>query len=204
MPISQVANTIFDELIIKYHLKDDIAQVSNNPYSPDLIEFLLYQKCWIDTIQWHVEDLVRDPEIAAAKGIEYKRLIDKLNQQRTDTVEKIDDFYLHFFKMVVAQPHAQLNTESPAWAIDRLSILALKIYHMRQETLRSDLPKAKELEAKQKLQILLEQRSDLSQSIDELLEAISTGEKRMKVYRQMKMYNDPELNPVLYSKNKSN
>ena len=202
LAISQIANTIFDELIIQYHILDDITQPIANPYRPEQIEFLLYQKCWIDTIQWHVEDLVRAPEIDPALGLSYKHLIDKLNQQRTDTVEKIDDFYVGFFEMVLAQPHARLNTESPAWAIDRLSILALKIYHMQQETFRVDLAAEKILANKNKLAILLEQRKDLSQSIDELLEDISSGEKRMKVYRQMKMYNDPESNPVLYKKKK--
>ena len=202
IPISQVANQIFDTLIEKYHIEDTINQPIKNPYNQKTIEALLYQKCWIDTVQWHVEDLVRDPDINPVLGIGYKRQIDKLNQQRTDLVEQLDDFYLHYFEYVVSQPHASLNTESPAWALDRLSILALKIYHMRQETLRADLPAAVLQNCKQKLAILLEQRSDLSQSIDELLEAIANGEKRMKVYRQMKMYNDPNLNPVLYNKNK--
>jgi hypothetical protein len=202
LPISQVANTVFDELIIKYHILDDISQQIDNPYPTQQIAFLLYQKCWIDSIQWHVEDLVREPGIDPSLGLSYKHLIDKLNQQRTDTVEKIDDFYVDFFSEVVAQPHARLNTESPAWVIDRLSILALKIYHMQQETFRADLSTEKILATKNKLATLLEQRKDLSQSIDELLEDISSGEKRMKVYRQMKMYNDPESNPVIYKKNK--
>lgn len=202
IPISQVANKIFDTVILQYHVKDEVEQAIENPYNLDSIEFLLFRKCWIDTVQWHVEDLVRDPDIKPSSGLNYKRQIDKLNQQRTDTVEQIDDFYLAFFEYVVPQPHAGLNTESPAWAIDRLSILALKIYHMNQETLRSDLSKETLQACKQKLTILIEQRSDLSQAIDELLTAIASGEKQMKVYRQMKMYNDPNLNPILYNKNK--
>jgi hypothetical protein len=196
---SHRANLIFDEVIELYHVKDFIDQDFLNPYE-DKSAAMLYHKCWIDTVQWHVEDLVRDPEIDPIKGIQYKRLIDKLNQQRTDLVEKIDDYFLYCFKDINFEPSATLNTESPAWAIDRLSILALKIYHMRVEASRNDTGEAKKEVCKQKLAILLEQRIDLSNSIDELLADISLGRKRMKVYRQLKMYNDPELNPVLYNK----
>lgn len=203
LQVSAFANQIFDALIQQYHLLDDIGQTYKNPHEESPIAALLYQKCWTDTVQWHVEDLVRDPAIDPAKGIAYKRLIDKLNQERTDTVEKIDDFYLHYFQQTEALPNATVNTESPAWAIDRLSILALKIYHMQQEVLRSDIDAQKRMACEQKLNLLLEQRLDLSTSIDELLADIAAGKKRMKVYRQMKMYNDPELNPVLYAKNKA-
>jgi len=202
LQISAFANQIFDALIQQYHLLDDIGQPYKNTYQENPLAALLYQKCWTDTVQWHVEDLVRDPQIDAAKGLAYKRLIDKLNQERTDTVEKIDDFYLHHFQQTKAEPHARVNTESPAWAIDRLSILALKTYHMQQEVLRIDIDTQKKTACQQKLNLLLEQRVDLSTSIDELLQDIAAGKKRMKVYRQMKMYNDPELNPVLYAKHK--
>jgi Protein of unknown function (DUF4254) len=196
---SQNANLIFDDVILNYHIFDSVDQDISNPYE-DRLHALLYHKCWIDTVQWHVEDLVRDPEIDPQKGIEYKRLIDRLNQQRTDTVEKLDDYFLETFKNVTAAQTAKLNTESPAWAIDRLSILALKIFHMQIEVSRLDIDSAKKALCKQKLDILLEQRVDLSNSIDELLADIATGRKKMKVYRQLKMYNDPHLNPVLYNK----
>jgi hypothetical protein len=196
---SHNANQIFDELITNYHLIDTIHQDFKNPYK-DRLDALLYQKCWIDTVQWHVEDLIRDPEIEPKKGIEYKRLIDRLNQQRTDKVEQLDDYFLEIYKDASLVDGAKVNTESPAWAIDRLSILALKIYHMNIEALRTDIDETKKLLCTQKLNILLEQRVDLSNSIDELLEDIAAGRKKMKVYRQLKMYNDPQLNPILYNK----
>jgi Mg2+ and Co2+ transporter CorA len=200
LAISDSANEIFDSVIRQYHILDDIGQSLQNPLQEDALNSLLFKKCWIDTVQWHVEDLIRHPKIDPSKGLEYKRLIDCLNQERTDTVERIDDYYLQLFEKIKALPSASVNTESPAWAIDRLSILALKIYHMRQETLRTDIEEAKKVACAQKLNLLLEQRKDLSKSIDELLIDIVEGRKIMKVYRQMKMYNDPELNPVLYGK----
>ena len=196
---SQNANFIFDEVIARYHILDSIDQEFSNPHDGNL-NSLLYQKSWIDTVQWHVEDLIREPEIEPTKGIQYKRLIDKLNQQRTDIVEKVDDYFLNLYTDVIVDSNAKLNTESPAWAVDRLSILALKIYHMRIESERIDIDDAKRQNCSQKLEILLEQRIDLSAAIDELLSDISEGKKKMKVYRQLKMYNDPETNPVLYSK----
>jgi hypothetical protein len=196
---SQNANFIFDEVIALYHILDSIDQEFSNPHDGNL-NSLLYQKSWIDTVQWHVEDLIREPEIEPTKGIQYKRLIDKLNQQRTDIVEKVDDYFLNLYTDVIVDSNAKLNTESPAWAVDRLSILALKIYHMRIESERIDIDDAKRQNCSQKLEILLEQRIDLSAAIDELLSDISEGKKKMKVYRQLKMYNDPETNPVLYSK----
>jgi len=196
---SHNANLIFDDLIINYHIIDAIDQDFNNPYK-DRLDSLLYQKCWIDTVQWHVEDLVRDPDIHPQKGIEYKRLIDRLNQQRTDKVEQLDDYFLEIYRNISVLEGAKVNTESPAWAIDRLSILALKIYHMKIEASRTDIVEAKKALCTQKLEILLEQRVDLSTSIDELLADIAAGRKKMKVYRQLKMYNDPQLNPVLYNK----
>jgi len=196
---SQNANFIFDEVIARYHILDSIDQEFSNPHDGNL-NSLLYQKSWIDTVQWHVEDLIREPEIEPTKGIQYKRLIDKLNQQRTDIVEKVDDYFLNLYTDVIVDSNAKLNTESPAWAVDRLSILALKIYHMRIESERIDIDEVKRQNCSQKLEILLEQRIDLSAAIDELLSDISEGKKKMKVYRQLKMYNDPETNPVLYSK----
>lgn len=200
--ISSTANTIFQKVIEDYHVHDKIDQPIENPYSRDSLEHLLYLKCWIDTAQWHMEDVIRNPNIDPREGLYWKRRIDRQNQDRTDTVEFIDSYYLQQFADVIALPVAKVNSESPAWAIDRLSILALKIYHMKQETLRTDVSKAHQESCQTKLNILLEQRDDLSLSIDELLEDIRAGRKYMKVYKQMKMYNDPNLNPVLYGSQK--
>lgn len=200
--ISAIANPIFQRAIQDYHVYDQIDHPIQNPYDKQSLEHLLYLKCWIDTVQWHMEDVVRNPAIDPKDGLYWKRRIDESNQYRTDTVEYIDSYFLQKYQTIETLPSAKINTESPAWAIDRLSILALKIYHMEQETLRSDASEAHISACHQKLNILLEQRTDLSQSIDELLTAIESGEKYMKVYKQMKMYNDPELNPVLYTSGK--
>lgn len=199
---SQQANQIFKEVIDTYHIKDTVDQDFNNPYNREshLIEHLLYRKCWIDTVQWHYEDLIRDPEINAENALVLKRKIDASNQDRTDMVEFIDSYFLDKYKDVQVKPHAKINTESPAWGIDRLSILALKIYHMAEESNRSDASEEHKTTCQNKLDILLEQRVDLSTAIDQLLDDIAKGEKYMKVYKQMKMYNDDELNPVLRSK----
>lgn len=200
--ISAIANPIFQRAIQDYHVYDQIDHPIQNPYDKQSLEHLLYLKCWIDTVQWHMEDVVRNPAIDPKEGLHWKRRIDESNQYRTDTVEYIDSYFLQKFQEIQARPSATINTESPAWAIDRLSILALKIYHMEQETLRTDASEAHINTCQEKLNVLLEQRKDLSQSIDELMDAISSGDKYMKVYKQMKMYNDPSLNPVLYSSGK--
>lgn len=200
--ISATANTIFQRAIDDYHIHDSIDAPMENPYDSATLEHLLYLKCWIDTAQWHMEDVVRNPDIDPKEGLYWKRRIDKQNQVRTDTVEYIDSYYLQKFAHVTPSADARINSESPAWAIDRLSILALKIYHMQQETIRQDVSAAHIQACQTKLDILLEQRQDLSQSIDELLSDIATGRKYMKVYKQMKMYNDPNLNPVLYGAQK--
>ncbi|SDZ77766.1 DUF4254 domain-containing protein [Psychroflexus halocasei] len=199
---SPQANDIFQEVIKTYHIKDDVAQEFSNPYDQktDLLSHLLYRKCWIDTVQWHYEDLIRDPEINADDALVLKRKIDASNQDRTDTVEFIDSYFLEKYKEVKPKADAKINTESPAWGIDRLSILALKIYHMQEEAERKDASKAHIASCQAKLDVLLEQREDLSTAIDQLLEDIEKGEKYMKVYKQMKMYNDDEMNPVLRSK----
>jgi len=198
--ISKSANKIFNESIDKYHIKNDVNQLIDNPYPKDSLEHLLYLKNWIDTVQWHLEDIIRDPEISPEEALKIKRWIDKSNQERTDVVEYLDSWFLNKYKDIKVEKNARINTESPAWALDRLSILALKIYHMKEETERTDISDAKKQEVNNKYQILLEQQNDLSTAIDELLEEIETGKKYMKVYKQMKMYNDPELNPVLYNK----
>ncbi len=195
---STLCKQIFSEAIADYHRYDSVNQPIQNPYSAKSFEYYLYLKCWIDTVQWHLEDIIRDTEIAPARALEIKRIIDKSNQDRTDLVEQIDSYFLNIHSDVQHQADATMNTESPAWAIDRLSILQLKIYHWKIETQRTDVSETHLTNAKSKLAILKDQQADLSQSIDELLTDISLGKKRMKAYKQMKMYNDPELNPVLY------
>lgn len=194
------ANKIFQDVIEKYHVINTVDQPFENPYSKnDLIEHLLYRKCWIDTVQWHYEDIIRDPNIDPVAALKLKRQIDASNQDRTDMVEYIDSYLLEKYKDVTPNQDATINTESPAWGIDRLSILALKIYHMHEEATRADASDAHRDACKSKLDVLLEQRVDLSTAIDTLLSDIEKGSKYMKVYKQMKMYNDDELNPVLRS-----
>lgn len=192
-------NGIFDSVVADYHRYDDINRKCEAPYEAGSLEFLLYSKCWIDSVQWHLEDIIRDPAIDPAKALEIKRWIDRSNQERTDMVEYIDSWYLDRFKGVKPAPDAKINTETPAWAIDRLSILALKIYHMNVEATRTDASPEHIEKCSAKLAILRQQRKDLTQAITELLEDIASGAKYMKVYKQMKMYNDPSLNPVLYA-----
>lgn len=199
MKISSICIDTFKKSVSDYHVHNDVNTAVKNPFEKDSLEFLFYEKNYVDTVQWHLEDIVRDPFINPAEGIDLKRRIDKSNQVRTDFVEQIDDYFLALYANIIASSNATLNTESPAWAIDRLSILILKIYHMREETLRSDATAEHISKCQSKLNILLEQQDDLSNSIDELLYDIESGNKKMKVYRQMKMYNDPALNPVLYN-----
>jgi hypothetical protein len=193
-------NRLFDTAIADYHTTDNIDTPCPNPYEKGSLAFLLYQKCWIDTVQWHLEDIIRDPDIQPVEALAIKRRIDKSNQDRTDMVEYIDSYYLQLFQDVTPKADARVNTETPAWAIDRLSILALKIYHMQAEATRTDASAEHRARCAAKLHVLLTQREDLTQSITELLEDLSAGTKRMKVYKQMKMYNDTDTNPVLYAK----
>ena len=200
---SALCNTIFEQSIRDYHVTDHVDNPLQNPWpAARLIEHLLYHKNWIDTVQWHLEDIIRNPLIDPVEALAIKRRIDRSNQERTDLVEYIDSWLLDHFKDVRPLPHAAINTESPAWAIDRLSILALKIYHMQAEVNRPDAEPEHVAACTVKLQILLEQRVDLSAAIDALLAEIAAGSKYMKVYKQMKMYNDPQLNPVLYQQPK--
>lgn len=198
--ISELANKIFNQAITDYHQFDEIDHAINNPYEKESLMHLLYLKNWIDTAQWHMEDVVRNPNIDPVEGLKWKRRIDAQNQVRTDMVEFVDGYFLDLYKDVKANSNAKINTESPAWAIDRLSILALKIYHMQEEAERESASEEHRQQCLSKLQILLTQREDLSLSIDELLADIEAGNKYMKVYKQMKMYNDPSLNPILYNK----
>ena len=199
MTVSSTCNEVFQQAVVAYHLHNNVDDPVNNPFPEGSIEHLLYAKNHVDTVQWHLEDIVRDPNIDPVAGIGLKRRIDKSNQVRTDMVEQIDDYFLNLYAGIEAVPGAKLNTESPAWAIDRLSILILKIYHMQEESVRADATPEHRAKCTAKLNVLLEQQTDLSKAIDELLAEISEGKKIMKVYRQMKMYNDPSLNPVLYN-----
>jgi len=199
---SKLAYSIFEQSINDYHKFDNVDQPVNNPYQKDQFEHLLYVKNWIDTVQWHFEDIIRDPNIDPVAALALKRRIDASNQERTDMVEYIDSYFLQKFSHVKVKDSAKINSESPAWAFDRLSILALKIYHMNEEATRPEASQDHRDKCQAKLNILLEQRTDLSTAIDDLLADIESGDKFMKVYKQMKMYNDDELNPVLYQNKK--
>lgn len=200
MSFTQDSNRIFNQAIHDYHVKDNIDTPICNPFDEGTIENRLYLKCWIDTVQWHFEDIIRDPEIDPVEALALKRRIDKSNQDRTDLVEQIDSYFRELYKEVKVDADARINTESPAWAVDRLSILALKIYHMKEQAERTDATPEHVAKCKAKLSVLLEQQKDLSTAINQLLEDIAAGRKYMKVYRQMKMYNDVDTNPVLYKK----
>ncbi|WCM41280.1 DUF4254 domain-containing protein [Flavobacterium sp. CBA20B-1] len=199
---AELAFPVFEKSIEDYHKFDDVNQPIANPYEKGSIEHLLYAKNWVDTVQWHYEDIIRDPQIDPVAALVLKRKIDASNQVRTDMVEYIDSYFLDKYKNVPVKPNAKINTESPAWAMDRLSILALKIYHMEEEATRSDASEEHRAKCQAKLDVLLEQKQDMFTSISQLIEDIENGDKFMKVYKQMKMYNDEELNPVLYQNKK--
>lgn len=200
MNFSEQCCRVFEQATKAYHVTDHVDATVHNPYEVKSIEFYLYLKNWIDAVQWHLEDIIRNPAIDPVEALAIKRRIDKSNQDRTDLVELIDSFFLDQYKNVKVQPNATINTESPAWAVDRLSILILKIYHMQQEVARTNTSQEHKAQCQEKLHVLLEQKKDLCTALDQLLEDIKTGRKFMKVYKQMKMYNDPALNPVLYGK----
>ena len=199
---SKLAYSVFEQSIKDYHQFDNVDQPINNPYPKDKFEHLLYLKNWIDTVQWHFEDIIRDPQIDPVAALTLKRRIDASNQERTDMVEYIDSYFLQKYSNVKVKDGAKINSESLAWAFDRLSILALKIYHMHEEANRAEASQEHRDKCQEKLNILLEQRTDLSTAIEELLTDIENGDKFMKVYKQMKMYNDDDLNPVLYQNKK--
>jgi len=190
---------VFQRSIDDYHVADNVDAPSKNPYPADSFEALLYAKNWIDTVQWHLEDIIRLPDINPVEGIAIKRRIDKSNQDRTDLVEKIDDYFLEQFRNVTPAPQARINSETPAWLLDRMSILMLKIYHMKEQTERKDATAEHISKTKIKLNVLLEQQHDMALAFDEMMEDIGSGKRRFKVYRQMKMYNDASLNPMLYA-----
>lgn len=192
------ATDIFRQSIQDYHLTDSVDAPIHNPYSSNGIAFLLYQKNWIDTVQWHLEDIIRSPDIRPDELVAIKRRIDQSNQDRTDTVEQIDSWFSDLFQSTTPKEHARMNSETPAWLLDRMSILQLKLYHFQEQVNRETVSEEHRQKARQKLAVLREQEVDLARCFDELLEDISNGDRYMKVYRQMKMYNDPTLNPVLY------
>ncbi len=200
MKFAEKAYSIFEQSVADYHIDDDVDAVSRQPYEPTSIEGVLYAKNRIDAVQWHLEDIIRDPEIDPVAALALKRRIDKSNQDRTDMVEELDSYFRDLYKDVAVASDATINTESPAWALDRLSILALKIYHMQAEAARTDASEAHRAKCAAKLAVLVEQRADLTEAVDTLLDDIAAGRKYMKVYRQMKMYNDTDTNPVLYKK----
>ncbi|MCC4212169.1 DUF4254 domain-containing protein [Leeuwenhoekiella parthenopeia] len=202
--ITHTAKRIFERAVDDYHIKDRVDQPFDNPYDTDVdfLEHLLYRKAWIDTVQWHYEDLIRDPKIDPVDALELKRKIDASNQDRTDMVEYIDSYFLKLYRNIEPKDSATINTESPAWALDRLAILTLKIYHMEEEANREDASDEHKIACQNKLDVLIEQRVDLCTAIDTLVRDIENGDKYMKVYKQMKMYNDEELNPVLRSQSK--
>ncbi len=202
MSLSEICNTVFSQVINHYHEFDNVDATPVNSYAKGSIEDLLFRKNWIDAVQWHLEDIIRDPAIDPVNALKIKRRIDKSNQDRTDLVESLDDFFLEKYKKVTVLSDATINTESPAWALDRLSILALKIFHMEEEASRKDASIDHLEKCKSKLSVLLEQRKDLSSAIDQLMSDLEGGKKFMKTYKQMKMYNDPALNPVLYKTKK--
>ena len=189
---------LFERQVAEYHKTDSVDAELKNPYGSGMFEAVLWEKSWVDTVQWHLEDLVRPDDVDPVYALQLKRRIDRSNQHRTDLVERIDDHYMLMFKDVKPMADAKLNTETPAWAVDRLSILALKIYHFAIEACRGDAEHRAKCQAK--LDTLLTQRADLTTAIDQLLEDLAAGRRRMKLYRQMKMYNDPSLNPMLYKK----
>jgi len=194
----ELSNSIFHQSVLDYHKTDNVDTPVSNPYQQGSIEHFLYLKNWIDTVQWHLEDIIRDPQIDPVEALRIKRRIDKSNQDRTDLVELIDSYFWQKYSKITPSHNATINTESPAWAIDRLSILHLKIYHMQEQVMRTDTDNAHKEQCQKKLDVLNEQMTDLSTAIQQLLDAYQTGNKVMKVYKQMKMYNDPNLNPVLY------
>lgn len=200
MKFAEKCDRIFADITSRYHITDNVDAKFENPFEAGSIEHTLAEKNWIDAVQWHLEDIIRDPDIDPVAALALKRRIDRSNQDRTDMVEEIDTFFRSKYADVKPAADATINTESPAWALDRLSILALKIYHMECEVNRPDATPEHVAKCRNKLNVLLEQRTDLTSAIDALLDDIAAGRKYMKVYRQMKMYNDTDTNPVLYQK----
>ena len=203
MSFTEKAWEIFNLSISDYHISDDVNSTSKNEFPYGSLEHLLYAKNWIDTVQWHLEDIIRDENIDPTEALKIKRRIDSSNQQRTDLVEFIDSWFLQKYENIAPNSDAKINSETPAWAVDRLSILALKVYHMSLEANRTSADEEHRQKCSDKLNVLLEQKKDLSEAIDQLIFDIENGKVKMKVYKQMKMYNDESLNPVLYQNQKN-
>ncbi|PZU83696.1 MAG: hypothetical protein DI529_12325 [Chryseobacterium sp.] len=200
MSFTENAWKIFNQSVEDYHITDNVDTPENNPFETNSLEWILYSKNWIDTVQWHLEDIIREEDIDPSEALKIKRRIDSLNQKRTDLVEQIDYWFYKKYESINADSNARINSETPAWSIDRFSILSLKIYHMAIEASREEASEEHKLQCSQKLQVLLEQKKDLSTAIDQLLSDIENGKVKMKLYKQMKMYNDETLNPILYQK----
>jgi len=198
MGFSACCLDIFKACTRDYHARDEVDAQEQNPYARGTMAALLYTKHWVDVVQWHLEDIIRDPEIDAGEALRVKRRIDELNQWRTELVELLDDRLAKEYEGVKLQPGARLNTESLAWAMDRLSILELKLFHMEQESCREGVPETHVQCCVDRVAVLAEQQADLMKAIDQLFEDLRTGRRYVRVYRQFKMYNDPMLNPVLY------
>lgn len=202
MSFSETAWKVFNLSVENYHINDDVNHIIENPFEEASLEQILYSKNWIDSVQWHLEDIIREEDINAEEALRLKRTIDASNQKRTDLVEYVDAWFYKKYQDITPNSDAKINTETIAWAVDRLSILALKIYHMKQEALRESASEKHREKCTTKLNVLIEQHKDLSQAIDQLLVDIENGTVKMKLYKQMKMYNDESLNPILYQKTK--
>ena len=202
MSVSSICNKVFKTAIDDYHISNSVNEKNNNPFKDSSsLEKIIYNKCWIDTVQWHLEDIIRKPNIEPSEALKIKRRIDSSNQDRTDMVEELDEYFFKKYSSENPNQDAILNTETPAWAVDRLSILSLKIYHMKEEAERDSASEDHRKKCSLKLSVLIDQKSNLSTAIDQLFENISNGKVRIATYKQMKMYNDESLNPELYSQN---
>lgn len=202
MSVSSICNKVFKIAIDDYHISNSVDGKKTNPFNDSSsLEKIIYNKCWIDTVQWHLEDIIRKPNIEPSEALKIKRRIDSSNQDRTDMVEELDDYFFKKYSSENSKQESILNTETPAWAIDRLSILSLKIFHMKEEAERDTASIDHRKKCSIKLSILMEQKSNLSMAIDQLFDNISNGKVRIATYKQMKMYNDESLNPELYSQN---
>ena len=198
--VSKLIENQLDE-VFKWHIKlpeSDHAEVT------DFLS-LVSKQHFFNFELWHQEDMARDSDAPDSKIAAVKRTIDVLNQQRNDLIEQIDQYLLNILqkKNVQYVKDADMNSETPGSIIDRLSINALKIYHMEEETQRTDVNNDHLKKCSVKVSVLYDQRNDLKKSLDKLLYDLSIGEKQLKVYKQMKMYNDENLNPVLYQKKRN-
>ena len=189
---------------------NEVAQWHVKAPEPDYVEAsdfpnLVSMQHYVNFELWHQEDMARDPDATDSKIAAVKRAIDVLNQRRNDMIEQMDQYLLDELqkKKINYTSETEMNSETPGSIIDRLSINALKIYHMDEEIQRLDVTDEHRKKCSGKLSVLQDQRNDLKKSLETLLADLSSGKKRLKVYQQMKMYNDENLNPVLYQKGKN-